>query len=390
MFPGFWQYPEPSVNFKFAKAFPSDAKYCWNCAENRRTSRRAHRDSYYELHQPTIFPNGSHEHDPSCHDLRPPDIHAGLVGPFREMDGSGLLFSELHDPDYRLLQIFVHLNSEQWTFSDNELFERFVLGQSAFKIDDFPKYDMSTTAGLWVKDDEDLDLLLAWIHNWPGPLSVVMTTEDNLSSNYSKLLYRIRDLENRLGTSQLSLHLLHIRSHNTLALNVYLNFARLFALTSRIVLFPTPISQLPPRDLYGLIGMQDLSRPAFITTPSRAAYPFNPLSPILLMRNHSIWCTERHFVHSDRAAEWRECIWQIWTESLGKASKIIMHGVSSEDNGGRRETDVIHTRTSTIYRIEYCDLILRSFAPGNRSGPKTSLNWLKHFCAETVDKRYRL
>src|SRR6266576_3205999 len=108
------------------------------------------------------------------------------------------------------------------------------------------------------------------------------TTEIISSSGHLRLLRNIYGLKKRLGTSRLCLHLLHIETRNSSATNVYLNIARVFAPTPRIVLFPAPVAFLPPRDLYPLVDMHEMSRPSIITTPSRTVYPFIPLSPILL------------------------------------------------------------------------------------------------------------
>jgi hypothetical protein len=172
------------------------------------------------------------------------------------------------------------------------------------------------------------------------------TTEIISSSGHLRLLRNIYGLKRRLGTSHLCLHLLHIKTRNSSATNVYLNIARAFAPTSRIVLFPAHVALLPPRDLYPLVNMHEMSRPSIITTPSRTVYPFIPLSPILLRRNHSTWCTERHFVGGSRTADWRECIWQVWTESVGKATKIIIDGVPGEHDGEMQETDIVSVHRS--------------------------------------------
>ena len=40
------------------------------------------------------------------------------------------------------------------------------------------------------------------------------------------------------------------------------------------------------------------------------------LSPLLIEREHPIWCTERFFTAS-READWQECVWQFWLYSYG-------------------------------------------------------------------------
>jgi hypothetical protein len=50
------------------------------------------------------------------------------------------------------------------TNSQNILsFEPYLLGRQVFD-------QATTSAGLWIEDTEDLDLLVAWTHAWPGSL----------------------------------------------------------------------------------------------------------------------------------------------------------------------------------------------------------------------------
>ncbi len=122
------------------------------------------------------------------------------------MDSSSLLSSELHGLDYRLLQISVCLTwqvhvdflvmicrgDEKFMLADdgdfgpagylNDLslqhrlsritnsqsvlnFEPYLLGRQVFD-------QAATSAGLWIEDMEDLDLLVAWTRVWPGSLLV--------------------------------------------------------------------------------------------------------------------------------------------------------------------------------------------------------------------------
>ncbi|KAF8622761.1 hypothetical protein AX15_006848 [Amanita polypyramis BW_CC] len=232
--------------------------------------------------------------------------------------------------------------------------EPYLLGNTIPNTD-----EAAITACLWMKDTEDPNLLIAWAHSWPGspyfflwspriyalltgPLSVLMsTTATTSSSAHSNLLKKFHDLKNRLRKTRTSLHLLHVKTHNSSVPNMYLNLARIFAPTSRVVLFPAPIAHLPPRELYYLAVAQDSQYPAVVTTLSRTTYPFMTLSPVLLHRNHNTWCSERHFVHSHRFADWQECVWQIWAESLGKAAKIIIHEDIGELNDDTEKADVV-------------------------------------------------
>jgi hypothetical protein len=127
------------------------------------------------------------------------------------MDSSCLLSSELYGFDYRLLQVSVCLTwqvhvdflvmicrgDERFMLADddefgpagylNDLslqhrlsritnsqnilsFEPYLLGHQVFD-------QAATSAGLWIEDTEDLDLLVAWTHVWPGsPLLSVLAS----------------------------------------------------------------------------------------------------------------------------------------------------------------------------------------------------------------------
>ena len=168
------------------------------------------------------------------------------------------------------------------------------------------------------------------------------TTATPASSVHLDLLRKIYDLKKRLNMNQISLHLLHVKMHNSSTSNMYLNLARFFAPTSRVVLFPASAVHLPPRELYHLVTtLQHIQYPAVVTTPSQTTYPFMPLSPLLLHRNRSTWCTERHFIHNHRFTDWQECIWQIWVETLGKAAKIVINNDTGKLNDEMQKTDLV-------------------------------------------------
>ena len=182
-----------------------------------------------------------------------------------------------------------------------------------------------------------------------GPLSVLLsTTAVSGSSSHSDILGKVRDLARRVGNGQLSLHLLHVKTHNSSTANTYLNLARLFAPTTRVVLFPALIECLPPHDLHNLVYLQNSSLPALVTTPSRATYPFSELSPIFLRRNYSVWCTERYLMPNGHLAGWQECIWQIWMGSLGQAERIRISDIPGERSKMTRKSDKVRLADSLV------------------------------------------
>jgi hypothetical protein len=39
-----------------------------------------------------------------------------------------------------------------------------------------------------------------------------------------------------------------------------------------------------------------------------------------MLKNHSVWCTERFFLASSRDFDWDACLWQLWLDSFGDVS----------------------------------------------------------------------
>lgn len=201
----------------------------------------------------------------------------------------------------------------------------------------------AVTACLWSNDNEISDRLPPWAALWPGmyyrqsltvlpdnlvsgPISLLMTTTAPPSSTqHESLLERLQALKTYPPLSSLSLHLLHVNSQAQDSPNTYLNLARLFASTSRVMLFPGNFSVLPPSTFYSIISESAHSahRPMIITSGDQVSFPVLALSPIVIRRDYPLWCIERFFFSSSRTTHWEECIWQLWLESFGAVEHII-------------------------------------------------------------------
>lgn len=162
----------------------------------------------------------------------------------------------------------------------------------------------------------------------------VTTTAEPSSAEHEVLLGKLADLQRRstVLNATLSVHLVHIAPATPANPNAFLNIARLFAQTSRVVLFPGNLTTTPPKLLYASLIAQDRHasaaiapapvsspkrRPTVLTTRGQTGFPFSPLAPVVIGRDDPLWCTERFFPPADRATDWEECLWQIWLENFG-------------------------------------------------------------------------
>jgi hypothetical protein len=137
-----------------------------------------------------------------------------------------------------------------------------------------------------------------------------------------------------LNSSRLALHILHLDSTTPEAPNVFLNLARLFAPTRAVLLVPGIPSPPPPSSipLLSTARAHELAVVRTATTGSgtgiardkRRPASLAVLSPVLILRDHSLWCVERFaFVpapFSPRAADWDACLWQVHLETFGAAT----------------------------------------------------------------------
>ena len=200
-------------------------------------------------------------------------------------------------------------------------------------------YSHEITVCLWAHEN-DLDWVPAWTTDWlgnnihhsyltmltmTGPISLVVLSRKPPTSNRAPLRPALAHLlrHPKLNVSRLALHTLHLDPKTPDAPNVFLNLARLFAPTRTVLLVPgtpAPPQTLPPLALTG---------PVIITAaPQKTAdkgRPETPLAPVLIPRDHPLWCTERFafvpvYTHtSPRAADWDACLWQVKLETYGAA-----------------------------------------------------------------------
>jgi len=138
----------------------------------------------------------------------------------------------------------------------------------------------------------------------------------------------------KLNASRLALHLLHLDPTTPEAPNVFLNLARLFAPTRKLLLVPGTPRPPPPSSISSL-SITRVRDPVIVrvvvpghgagitTSKGRPATPAK-LSPMLILRDHHLWCTERFAFasasSSPRRVDWDACLWQVQLETFGAAS----------------------------------------------------------------------
>ena len=156
-----------------------------------------------------------------------------------------------------------------------------------------------------------------------GSVSLLITTTAAPSSMAHKsLLIKIRSIRSHAVFIGLSIHILHVPSGQPKSPNMYLNLARLFALTEWTLLYPSDISVRLHPQLYAKIDYPRLASKQVYLLTSQATYPFYPFSPLLLAKDRDFWCTERFFLGNSRVFNWDECLWQLSLETFGEV-KIL-------------------------------------------------------------------
>lgn len=187
-----------------------------------------------------------------------------------------------------------------------------------------PGYESDLAACLWTEDARIAEALVSTTA-WPGPVSlVVVTTHAPSSARYKTL----RDyLTTKHTSTNTCVHVLHVPSVAGGSSNAYLNMARFFARTRRVIVFPDGIpklatSQSHARWLDRLPA--DASHPVLLGNMTHKAFSPRPLAPVVLPRDHPVWCTERVYMFGSRALDWDDCLWKLWLESAGGASSIAV------------------------------------------------------------------
>lgn len=190
------------------------------------------------------------------------------------------------------------------------------------------------TACLWTTES-NLDWIPSWTTDWRGPTSLVVVTYLPPVATrvpHPALTHLLH--HPKLNASRLVLHLLHLDPTTPEAPNVFLNLARLFAPTRTLLLVPGTPKPPPPSSIPSL-SIAHIRDPVIVrvtapghgtgitSTKGRLATPA-VLSPMLILRDHPLWCTERFaFVpapSAPRAVDWDACLWQAQLETFGAAS----------------------------------------------------------------------
>ena len=203
------------------------------------------------------------------------------------------------------------------------------------------------TVCLWAYEN-NLDWVPVWTTDWPGndlhpsyltpltvtgPISLVVLTRKPPTSNRAPLRPALANLLHHpmLNASRLALHTLHLGPTTPDAPSVFLNLARLFAPTRTVLLVPG--NPAPPQTLHTTVWPSAIQAPIIVNVqtstvapPRDKGRPQIPLAPVLIPRDHPLWCTERFafvpaYTHtSPRAADWEACLWQVQLETYGAAS----------------------------------------------------------------------
>ena len=197
-------------------------------------------------------------------------------------------------------------------------------------------------------NESDVDSIRTWTKTWQGglsilnsrsidgypkgPISILVTTAAQPGSpSHRNLLTKIKS---HSVVGGLSIHLLFTQSHSLPTPNLYLNLARLMAATNWTLLFPGDASKPMAYNFHQSVtrlvleSAEGTEAPVVMTLGSKS-YPFPSLSPVLIKRAHSFWCTERLFLNVSRKSDWDECLWQLALEKVGKSVKVNTVAISS-------------------------------------------------------------
>ncbi|KAJ4483310.1 hypothetical protein J3R30DRAFT_3283871, partial [Lentinula aciculospora] len=183
--------------------------------------------------------------------------------------------------------------------------------------------------------------------------------------------------------------------------NLYLNLARLLAITSYTMLFPGNMS-LVPLDLSMTNVVSSARRNvSVVTSNGQVVYPPAPLSPMLIPRDHPCWCTERFTFSNSRESNWIYCSTQFWLDSYGDVGGINatiedgveepeFHDVSAVCRPTQRLALIInsvqakiHQRLSSRLKAEMCDSSMKKLVTSGSPQMKQEKQrgrWLKQFC----------
>ncbi|KAL0956496.1 hypothetical protein HGRIS_002640 [Hohenbuehelia grisea] len=236
---------------------------------------------------------------------------------------------------------------------------------------------------IWFSDSEGIERFFRWVGDWPGYVSaVVTTTAEPSSSAHTELLHTIRGLAspNLLGT--LSLHVLHSDLKKPESPNGYLNLARLFAPTDRVVLFPGNLSMLPSPDFNHYVSGTNYAADTTLLVTS--GQPSGSLGPVITDINNHIWCTDRFMFLTSRQALWDECLWQFRLGNHGQMRTIDVPPFRVPTLP--RINSRIYKRLSTRYRAEACDQTLKELSTSGVPDTvrEAHIQWVQDYCQMTA------
>ncbi|KAH0827961.1 hypothetical protein J3R83DRAFT_3599 [Lanmaoa asiatica] len=278
-----------------------------------------------------------------------------------------------------------------------------------FVVQAHPSYESDLTACLWIEDARIEEALVS-ATAWPGPVSLIVVTPNAPNSTGHKNL--LGYLTTKHASTNTCVHVLHVPSVAGGSSNAYLNMARFFARTSRVVLFPDGIPKFALSVYAHWLDKLPVGTPHPVLLSNATHKAFSPrlLAPVVLPRDHPVWCTERLYMFGSRILDFEDCLWKLWLESAGEASSIaVPHLLDGSKNTtalsvsphavrfvallfnirSRRITAGYHQmkirlRWSTKYRSEACAFTLkRSQALESLSKTeKRHMQWRKKFCRE--------
>lgn len=244
-----------------------------------------------------------------------------------------------------------------------------------------------------------------------GSISLlVVTTSAPSSPDRLILMERLRVLRRKDTIQQLFVHLLYVHPH-TSSPNAFLNFARLLSHTDYVILFPASIDTVPHPQLHLHLSKKILDgsarTPALFSDTgdhSPLQVPFSPLQPLLIDRTYPFWCSDRFFTSPSRDSDWKDCLWELWINSLGllqtfpvprlssvRKDIILMESVTANDVRCRPLQNygilillkvIIHEKLSRYFRQETCLMAAKYLRDKVTSGEitTTAMPWLRKAC----------
>lgn len=152
--------------------------------------------------------------------------------------------------------------------------------------------------------------LLALLDFRKGPISVfvVVTMAANPMSQDAafRILWNIK----MLSLPGLSVHLLRVGATRERSYSAYLNLARLFSSTSRVMLLPGDLANLPDTSEETIVSQTRDIASTYLPSESFSKNSVVPAFAIL-PKDSSIWCSERFTYENSPFSDWVSCLQQL-------------------------------------------------------------------------------